>query len=216
MQLRLFFVLFSILSPWVLALPSKRLNLESRSGVDLPKRDDLAASPGSSSVVARNLDKVDDRIREIVIRELLTQYSIGDLEGRDLEDVHPRWIAEAAGAAIEGLTAMGKAIKANIEKDKKLRGEYTKRVTQDAKKHFGNDMNVIVAKAGKNAGKPKGDYKHKVVTFKPDLGAPVKYNVYACKNCQYTQKGDGGRLNWSFSGKGGKRQGNTITFGKKK
>ncbi|KAJ2924319.1 hypothetical protein H1R20_g12776, partial [Candolleomyces eurysporus] len=213
MQLRLFFILFSIFSPWALALPSNRLNLESRSEVDLPKRDDLAGSP---SVVARNLDSVDDRIREIVIRELLAQYSISDLEGRDLEDIHSRWVAELAGGVAELGMAAYKAIKGSIEKDKKLRGEYTQKVAQEARKQFGKGMNVIVTKADKNGGKIKGDHKHKVVTYKPALGAPVKYNVYACKNCQYTKKGDGGRLNWSYLGTGGQRKGNTITFGKKK
>jgi hypothetical protein len=55
-----------------------------------------------------------------------------------------------------------------------MRGEFTQKVAQDARKKFGPGMNVIVTKAGKNDAKNiknlGGKFEHKVVNFKKSIG----------------------------------------------
>jgi hypothetical protein len=118
MQLRLFFALFSVLTPWVVALP-----LESRSGIDLSQRDDFISASSSSSLIERGLDTIDNKIMEIVAREFLAQHSPGELKGRDLEDIDSRAVSaimSGVQAVGEGIAQVVKIIKAKVEKDKKV------------------------------------------------------------------------------------------------
>jgi hypothetical protein len=123
MQLPRFFVLLSILDPWVVALP-----LDRGSGIDLSKRNELTGASRSSSLGVRGPDTVDNKIMEIVDRGFLAQRSTGGLNERDLEDIDPR----AVSAIISGVQAVGegiaqvvKVIKAKVEKDKKVSSSHS-------------------------------------------------------------------------------------------
>ncbi|RXW17612.1 hypothetical protein EST38_g8241 [Candolleomyces aberdarensis] len=222
-QLPLLFALFSLVA-CTFAVQSVRLDLGARDitlsqrespfndpPVDLRSLTDWA--PSSSAGFARSTE-LEERVREIVVRELLSQFE-GDLKSRDLVELDPRWaqaVASGVEAAIKGIVQIVQMIKAQIEKDKKLRAQFTVRVIQEASQRYPG-MHFVVCGVKHRMKNLRGKFVHHVVKFKKSIGlGSFKYDVYGCQHCEFNRMGDGSLINWAYTTKGAKRSGNKVVY----
>jgi len=118
------------------------------------------------------------------------------------------------GEAIkDGIVLIVNAIKGAIEKDKQRRNDWTPRfIAQFSAKY--PKQNAIMCHTKHDVhweGIEGKDWGKTTAKFKPKLGLPVKYDVYWGGAGTFTNKGDGGYLNWAFTGNF-KRDGNKVQF----
>jgi hypothetical protein len=204
MRLRLLFALFS-LAACAFAVQTPDLDLGARE-VTLSERQDAFSDrpvdlrsladldPNMGVLSARSVD-LEERVREIVLRELLSQ-SKGELEVRDLAELDPRWVqavAEGVQAAVDGIIKLVEHIKALVEKDKKvnirinsvileltdsltvvfihaqLRAQFTQKVIQQASQKYPG-MHFVVCGVKHTMRNLRGKFVHHVVKFKKSIG----------------------------------------------
>ncbi|KAJ8508617.1 hypothetical protein ONZ45_g9128 [Pleurotus djamor] len=158
--------------------------------------------------------------------EFMPMFAIREMdivEGRGYEDygesqhsLEARNPAAVARLAIQGIKSIVKGIKNLIKADKKARGEFTLHLVREMRKKYPS-YNWVVCHT-KHETKFKGqkgkDWDHRHEEFDVKFGGTIGYEIYNLKDGTFIRKGDGGYLNWAYSGKVTKKSknGKEITF----
>jgi len=114
--------------------------------------------------------------------------------------VEPRWMAEAAQTIVKGVIAIVNLIKGKIEKDKQMRSQWTHDMIGKWREKYPKWNFVFCHTKHKfepKRGTPSG---HLHQELKVSFGKTIGYEIYWFKEGTFRRIGDGGWLNWAYSG----------------
>ncbi|KAF8997744.1 hypothetical protein BDQ17DRAFT_1362942 [Cyathus striatus] len=145
------------------------------------------------------------------------EYDLKDREYYD-SDLEERGYLGLAEDAVKGVVDIVGGIKASVAKDKDDRGRYTQDLVQKTAQQHPR-FNIVVCHTDhekKFDGKEGVDWGHSHQEFKARVGGTIGYEIYWFKSGWFHRKGDGGYLNWSWSGNAVKKEKNgaMLTFAK--
>ncbi|KAF9553679.1 hypothetical protein CPC08DRAFT_754094 [Agrocybe pediades] len=179
------------------ALPSPVVNIHSNAETSIAAR-----APLKASVIAR--DEIFDRyFDDNVYRMSQRQYLEATVEPRAFS-------FQEAGAAVTMAVTLGtqvgnlvNAITDRISKDKQMREGWTRAMVDELKsKYPGFNFVVCHVRHSKQfVGQPQKDWFHAHKEIKVSFGRTIGYDIYWFKEGVFHRLGDGGWLNWAYSGK---------------
>jgi len=143
-----------------------------------------------------------------------------EISEREFEEatVEPRWVATVARAVVKGIMKIVDIIKGKINADKQKRSKWTlDMVSQFRQKYPHYNFVVCHVKHKYNFKGARGkDWGHSHQELKVSFGKTVGYEIYWFKEGTFKRQGDGGWLNWAYSGKvvSAKQKNSFITFAK--
>ncbi|KAF8070714.1 hypothetical protein FPV67DRAFT_1038537 [Lyophyllum atratum] len=127
--------------------------------------------------------------------------SMVDRSAMDAE-LDRRIIGAIVRGAVQLIMKVVAKVKEGIEKDKKARGKYTMWVAEEGRKQH-PEFNWVVCHT-KHRTKWKGtkgvDWGHDHKEFDVKIGGTIGYEVYYAREGEFWNNGDGGYLNWAYSG----------------
>jgi len=184
----------------------------------------LPAGPGSAlqnTVQARNTltEVIDARSitddHPIFARYFSETYEITEREWEEAA-LEPRLIPLVAGAVGKVLGVILNIVK-KIEQDKKMRGEWTSKMVQEFRNQ--NPLFNFVLCHTKHRTDFKGqrgvDWGHSHQELPVSFGRTIGYEIYWFREGNFERIGDGGWLNWAYSGNVRSKSGDgkKLTFG---
>ncbi|KAF6752598.1 ectomycorrhiza-regulated small secreted protein [Ephemerocybe angulata] len=148
----------------------------------------------------------DAEVEELALRSM-------GLEERSISELQPRAIGAAVRIVAKGIEAIVKLIKGRIEHDKTERGKFTLHFVQEAhrKNPKFNWLIVHTAHTKDFVGKEGVGWGHRHQEFPVSFSKTIGYEIYYFKKGSFDLKGDGGYLNWAFSGNF-KKNGKHVDF----
>jgi len=125
-------------------------------------------------------------------------------------------VAGAVSGIMDMISKVVGGIKAGIEKDKELRGDFTSKLVGDMS-HNNPAFNYVVCHTKHTTafdGVEGTDWGHSHQEFDVKVGGTIGYEIYYLKSGVFTRQGDGGFLNWAYIGnvKSTSTDGKVITF----
>lgn len=180
---------------------------------DIFERDAAYAFATGETLQVRDvLD--DDEIHELAMRHL-------GIDERNFDEALETRAAPAALVRVvaQGIKQIIDVIKGMIAKDKERRGKFTVDLINRSKaKYPGYNWVMCHTKHTTKFDGQKGkDWGHRHEEFKVSFGKTIGYEIYYFKSGTFTRQGDGGYLNWAYSGrvKSKSKDGSVVTFSKK-
>jgi len=176
------------------------------------QNDVQARSTLSEVVDARSITDDDP----IFARYFSETYEITEREWEEAA-LEPRLYAQAAKVVVKVIEVVVNAIKGQIEKDKTMRGHWTSKMIGDLRAKSPRFNFVLCHTKHKTSfkGKQGVDWGHSHQELHVSFGKTVGYEIYWFKEGTFERIGDGGWLNWAYSGavKNKSGDGKKLTFG---
>ncbi|KAG5647069.1 hypothetical protein DXG03_001439 [Asterophora parasitica] len=117
-------------------------------------------------------------------------------------EVDKRAVTAVLRVAVKLITKIVKLVKAKIEKDKLARGQFTKHVVEEGRRNR-PEFNWVACHPKhrtKWAGERNKDWGHEHKEFAVSFKKTVGYEIYYGREGEIWNEGDGGYLNWAYSG----------------
>ncbi|KAG6902767.1 hypothetical protein C0995_011915 [Termitomyces sp. Mi166 len=117
-------------------------------------------------------------------------------------EVERRQVAQVVRVAVKIITKIVDKVKEGINRDKKARGEFTKFVVDEGRKSH-PEFNWIACHTKhrtKFTGVKGKDWGHDHHEFDIKVGGTIGYEIYFAREGEFWNEGDGGYLNWAYSG----------------
>ncbi|KAF8959829.1 hypothetical protein BDZ97DRAFT_2077844 [Flammula alnicola] len=125
-----------------------------------------------------------------------------ELSEREYEEIEARQVAQIAKLAIKGIIKLVHLIQDQINKDKDMRGRWTKALADKFRAQHPH-LNFIVCHT-KHTYNFKGrrgvDWDHSHQEINVSFHKTVGFEIYWFKEGTFHRIGDGGYLNWAYNG----------------
>ncbi|PPR05803.1 hypothetical protein CVT26_010153 [Gymnopilus dilepis] len=143
--------------------------------------------------------------------------SIWEISEREFEEasIERRGRGGIVKILAKGIEALVNLIKGKIERDKRYRSEWTKKMIDELRSKYPRFNFVICHPKHQFTPKPNTNYGHFHREVKVSFGKTVGYEIYWFQEGHFHRFGDGGWLNWAYGGVVTKKsdRGSTLDFG---